>query len=81
MAKNKQKNSSFTTKKGDVYNGTLSGGKLKVTIQRTARGQNMLVGVLDLASKEWHNAKTIPNEVRLHFEDKFAPADNSNVTV
>lgn len=73
MAKKKAKIASFTTKKGDVYNGTLSGGKLKVTIQRTARGQNMLVGVLDLASREWHNAKAMPSEVRLHFENKFAP--------
>lgn len=72
MARSKQKSSSFVTKKGDVYNGVLSGGKLKVTIQRTARGQNIFVGVFDIKTKEWHNDKALPGEVKSHFEDKFS---------
>ena len=73
MARSKSKNSSFTTKKGEVYNGVLNNVKLKVTIQRTARGQNMLVGVFDPNTRQWHNAKAMPAEVRTYFEDKFSP--------
>lgn len=69
MAENR-KNIAFE-KKGIVYSGTAKGGKVKVTIPRTAPGQTMLVGVYDIANRTWHNDK-LPTEIKLKFEAAFA---------
>ena len=70
--------SSFITKKGDVYNGIVDNNKLKITTQRTARGQHMLVGVFDIATKKWHNEGNLPKEVKRYFEDRFATPTMTN---
>ena len=68
MAKNsKQKTIEYT---GARYMGILKEGKVHVRVKRTARGQNMLVGVFDPAEGFWHN-DTLPLFVRHEIEDCF----------
>lgn len=68
MAKNsKQKIIDF---KGARYMGILKAGKVHVRVKRTARGQNMLVGVFDPLDGFWHN-DTLPRPVRQEIEEAF----------
>ena len=68
MAKNsKQKTIEY---KGARYMGILKEGKVHVRVKRTARGQNMLVGVFDPIDGFWHN-DTLPLPVKLQMEAIF----------
>ncbi len=68
MAKNsKQKTIEY---KGSHYMGVMKAGKVHVRVKRTARGQNMLVGVFDPIDGFWHN-DTLPLPVKLQMEAIF----------
>ena len=65
MAKNaKQKTIEY---KGSLYMGVMKAGKVFVRVKRTARGQNMLVGVFDPLDAFWHN-DTLPSPVKREIE-------------
>lgn len=71
MANNGKKSKCFTlTENGTTYTGTIKSGKIRVTTARTAPGQNMTVGVFDIASKTWHN-DSLPKNVKKKFEAAF----------
>lgn len=70
--KHKQKRVEY---KGNIYVGTLSGGKVAVRIQRTACGQNMLAGIFDVQERSWQNEKRgipLPYFVKHEIESAFA---------
>lgn len=67
-----KKRVSFKSKNGSTYQGELSNNKVKVTTTRTAQGQTFIDGVFDTATKEWHNDKRLPQDVRKKIEAEFA---------
>ncbi len=69
MADNKR--ISFKSKNGSIYRGELSNCKVKVTTTRTAQGQTFIDGVFDVNTKEWHNDKKLPQDVRKRIEAEF----------
>ena len=56
------------SKKGAKFCGTFEKGKLKVTEERTAPGQNLGVGMLDIKEKKWSEHTSVPAEVKRDFE-------------
>ena len=62
----------FKSKNGSIYQGELSNSKVKVTTTRTAQGQTFIDGVFDVNTKEWHNDKKLPHDVRKRIESEFA---------
>ena len=63
------------TYKGNVYVGTLRDGKVKVCAERTARGQNLLVGTFDIYTHSWHNesrSAPLPPPVKETIESTFS---------
>lgn len=74
MAKNNRKTLKVTYK-GFTYVGTRKGNTVSVRTERTARGQSLIAGVLDLTHKAWHNDNgetPLPAYVRDAFERSFA---------
>ena len=67
-----KKKVSFKSKNGSIYQGELSGGKVKITTTRTALGQTFIDGVFDVTTREWHNDKKLPQDVRKRIEAEFA---------
>ncbi len=55
------------SKKGVKFYGTFEEGKVKVDEERTAPGQNLTVGVLDINAKKWYN-DSLPSEIKRKFE-------------
>ena len=55
------------SKRGVKFYGTFESGKVKVDEERTAPGQNLTVGVLDVKTKKWHN-DSLPSEIKQKFE-------------
>lgn len=56
------------SKKGEKFYGTFEKGKIKITAERTAPGQVISVGLLDLETKEWSERDSIPKEVKQKIE-------------
>ena len=56
-----------TSKKGVKYYGTFENRKVKVDEERTARGQNLTVGVFDVDAKRWFN-DSLPGDIKQKFE-------------
>ncbi len=56
------------SKKGVKFCGTFESGKVKVTEERTAPGQIIGVGMLDLKTKEWSERASVPIEVKQKIE-------------
>ena len=68
MAKNSKRDTqTVVTYKGSKYVGVKKAGKVQVRVQRTACGQNMLVGVFNPADGFWHN-DTLPHPVKREIE-------------
>ncbi|MBR2710679.1 hypothetical protein IKF02_03590 [Candidatus Saccharibacteria bacterium] len=57
--------------KGVTYVGSLRANKVTVRVERTARGQNCVVGIYDVTNKNWHNVKNLPKTAREYFEKIF----------
>ena len=70
MAKNNV--AKFKTKDNRIFEGGPKDGKVRVTYNRTARGQIFTAGVLDIDTGQWHNDENLPKDVREFFESKFA---------
>lgn len=71
MAKQPKRNTQRVVHyKGSKYVGTQKAGKILVRVQRTACGQNMLVGVFDPIDGFWHN-DTLPHPVKREIEAVF----------
>ncbi|MBO7132101.1 hypothetical protein J6V85_02465 [Candidatus Saccharibacteria bacterium] len=54
---------------GVTYTCLRKDGKVVVRTTRTAKGQNLLAGVYDIASKTWHNDNgdnSLPSAVKEH---------------
>ena len=54
---------------GTTYQCTRKNGKVTVRTARTAKGQNMIAGVYDIASNAWHNdngSASLPPSVKDH---------------
>ncbi len=62
----------FKTRDNRIFEGSEKGGKVRVTFNRTARGQIFTAGVLDIDTGQWHNDENLPKDVREFFESKFA---------
>lgn len=61
--------------KDNKYVGILKSGKVRVYVERTARGQHILAGILNLGTRLWENESKgtpLPMEVRHTFEETFA---------
>ncbi len=57
--------------RGEKYIATEKEGKIKVKVERTAHGQNVLVGVFDPKGRTWHNDKDLPRSVKEQIETKY----------
>ncbi|MBR3236061.1 hypothetical protein IKF92_00030 [Candidatus Saccharibacteria bacterium] len=56
------------SKKGVKYDGIVENGEVKITEERTAPGQKLRVGILNIETKMWSERVSIPNEVKRDFE-------------
>ena len=71
MAKTSAKRKTINYK-GDEYIGVLKCGKVRVFIERTARGQQILIGVYDPTTTTWCDKAMLPTFVKEEIECAFA---------
>ena len=57
--------------KGITYIGIMKSGKVCVRSERTAHGQNLLVGVYDPTASTWQNRSNLPIFVKKEMEYAF----------
>ena len=73
MAASKPKQKKFIDR-GRVFSATARNGKVKVKLERTARGQNITVGTLNLEERKWENTggkAYLPTHIRVNIEKIF----------
>lgn len=70
MAKNRV--ARFKTRDNRIFEGSEKAGKVRVTFNRTARGQIFTAGIFDTNTGQWHNDDNLPKDVKAFFETEFA---------
>ena len=71
MSRSRTKNIEY---RGNLYECATKKGNVIVRQQRTARGQNLIVGTYDITNKNWQNESqngTLPDFVKSEVEKHF----------